>query len=114
MSSPDTVRLQHMHDAAVKAVKHAQGRSRADLETDELFGLAIVRLLEIIGEASKNVTQATKDANPHIPWRQISGARDRLIHGYFNVDLDIVWQTITQDLPPLIAVLDVLLSSGDP
>ena len=53
MSSPDTVRLQHMRDAAVKAVKHAQGRSRVDLDTDELFGLAIVRLLEIIGEAQR-------------------------------------------------------------
>jgi uncharacterized protein with HEPN domain len=114
MSTPDAVRLQHMRDAAAKAVHHAQGRSCADLDTDELFGLAIVRLLEIIGEASKNVTQAIKDANPHIPWRQISGTRDRLIHGYFNVDSDIVWQTITQDLPPLIAALDVLLSSGGP
>jgi uncharacterized protein with HEPN domain len=109
MSSPDTVRLQHMRDAAVKAVHHAQGRPRADLDADELFGLAIVRLLEIIGEASKNVTQATKGTTPHIPWRQISGARDRLIHGYFNVDFDIVWQTVTQDLPPLIAAPDVLL-----
>ena len=70
MSSPEMIRLQHMRDAAAKAVKHAQGRHRADLDTDELFGLGIVRLLEIIGEASKNVTR-----RPRTPTRTSPGGR---------------------------------------
>ena len=76
---PDEVRLQHMLDAARKAVMYTQDRSRADLETDELLALALVRLLEIVGEAAKNVSPMTRGKAPQIPWRQIAGTRDRLI-----------------------------------
>ena len=106
---PDEVRLQHMLDAAQKAVRYTQGRSRADLETDELLALALVRLLEIIGEAAKNVSPMTRDKAPRIPWRQIAGTRDRLIHGYFAVDLDVLWVIISRDLPLLMAELQHLL-----
>ncbi len=108
--SPDEVRLQHMLDAAQKAVNFTQGRTRADLETDELLTLALVRLLEIVGEAAKNVSHETKEMAPQIPWRQIAGTRDRLIHGYFAVDLDVLWAIISCDLPPLMAELRHLLS----
>ncbi len=79
-----------MLDAAQKAVNFTQGRSRADLETDELLMLALVRLLEIVEEAAKNVSHETKAMAPQIPWRQMAGTRDRLIHGYFAVDLDVL------------------------
>ena len=70
--------------------------------------LALGRLLEILGEAAKNVSEATKDTAPRIPWRQIAGTRDRLIHGYFAIDPDILWAIITDDLPPLIIELQQL------
>ncbi len=108
---PDEVRLRHMLDAARKATIFVQGRSRADLDTDELLALALVRLLEIVGEAAKYVSQPTKDRAPQIPWRQIAGTRDRLIHGYFAVDMDLLWVILNDDLPPLIEAVRALLAS---
>lgn len=105
----DYVRLRHMLDAAVKAVGYARDKSREDLERDDMLSLAIVRLLEIIGEAARSVSQEVRAANPTIPWKQISGTRDRLIHGYFNVDLDVVWSILTTDLPKLVAELRAII-----
>ncbi len=100
-----------MLDAAQKAVAFTEDRTRDDLDPDEMLTLAIVRLLEIIGEASKNVSDSLKAASPEIPWQQIAGTRNRLIHGYFDVDLDIIWQIISVDLPPLISRLAELIDS---
>jgi uncharacterized protein with HEPN domain len=66
-----------------------------------MFALALVRLLEIIGEAARRVSVGLRESHPEIPWAEIAGTRDRLIHGYFDVDLDIVWGIVTQDLPAL-------------
>ena len=109
---PDEVRLRHMLDAARKALSFTHGRSRVDLDTDEQLALAIVRLLEIIGEAAKQVTTETRTSHPEIPWREIAGTRDRLIHGYFDVDLDVVWSIATGDLPGLVASLESILGTG--
>jgi uncharacterized protein with HEPN domain len=106
----DVVRLRHMHDAARRAAKFAQGRSRADLDTDDMFALALARLLEILGEAAKNVSPECRQDYPQIPWKSVAGTWDRLIHGYFDVDLDIVWEIVTVDLPPLIAELEKIIS----
>lgn len=97
----DQVRLLHMLDAVERALKHTQDKSRGDLERDDLLCLALVRLIEIIGEAAKAVSPEVRETYPAIHWKQISGTRDRLIHGYFNVDLDVVWAIITNDLPVL-------------
>lgn len=105
----DHVRLQHMLDAAEKAFAYSKGKSRRDLENDELLILALVRLLEIVGEAAKNVGEDIKSEYPMVPWKQIAGTRDRLIHGYFNVDLDVVWAILSQDLPPLISSINMIL-----
>ena len=105
----DQVRLQHMLEAADKTVRLAKGRQRADLETDETLVLALTRLLEIIGEAANGVSAALRDANPKIPWKQIIGARHHFIHGYFDVDHDIIWQILQTDLPPLITDLKKLI-----
>ncbi len=92
-----------MIDAINKAVGFAEGRTRLDLEKDEMLALSLVRLLEIIGEAANNLSKGFRSEHPGIPWRSIVGIRNRLIHGYFDVDLDIVWDTIREDLPsPLI------------
>ena len=106
---PDEVRLRHMLDAARKTLAFTKGRSRTDLDTDEQLTLAVVRLLEIIGEAAKQVTTETRAAHPAIPWREIAGTRDRLIHGYFDVDLDVVWSIASRDLPGLVASLETVL-----
>lgn len=87
----------------------ASKRSRSDLDTDEMFPFAAVRLLEIIGEAATDISDATKAANPHVPWQQISRARNHLIHGYFNVDGDRVWQMLTADLPVLVPQLEAIV-----
>lgn len=105
----DLIRLRHMLDAAYKARQFVQDRGRIDLETDEMLSLAIVRLLEIVGEAAAHISEPVQTSLPGIPWRQITGARNRLIHGYFDVDLDIVWAILQNDLPPLIAQLEQVL-----
>lgn len=109
---PDEVRLRHMLDAARKTLDFTNGRSRSALDTDEQLTLALLRLLEIIGEAAKNVTAETRAAHPEIPWREIAGTRDRLIHGYFDVDLDVVWSIATGDLPRLVVSLEAILEPG--
>src|SRR5947209_17572407 len=112
MSRTETDRLRHMRDAAQAAVTFAAGKARADLESDVMLQFALVRALEIIGEASARLTEATRVAHAEIPWANIIGMRNRLAHGYFDVDLDIVWNTVTNHLPPLIEILDRLLDPG--
>ena len=107
----DLIRLRHMLDASQKAVKYLRGRKRKDLETDEPLTLSLTRLLEIIGEAAGKVSKQGQKAWPNIPWPQAVGMRNRLIHAYFNVDLDQIWETIQEDLPPLIAELKKILKS---
>jgi uncharacterized protein with HEPN domain len=98
-----------MLEAARKAIAFGHGKSRSDLDADEQLALALVRLLEIMGEAARQVEAATRAAHPEIPWREIAGTRDRLIHGYFDVDLDIVWNILTRDLPALVSSLESML-----
>ncbi len=111
MSEDDLVRLQHSRDAIGRAVRIAQGRSRRELDQDELLPLALTRLLEIAGEAAKKISRPVRDRYPQIPWTQLARTRDRLIHGYEDVDLDIVWAIVTHDLPPLVPVLERVISS---
>lgn len=101
----DESRLEDMLQHAQEAVQFAAGRTRADLDVDRQLNLSLVRLLEIVGEAAAHVTTATKHRHPAIPWHRIIGLRNRLIHGYSTVDLDIVWDIICIDLPPLIVQL---------
>jgi len=84
----------------------ATGRKRADLDSDRQFSLALVRLLEIIGEAANRVRDDQRARIPQVPWAQIVGMRNRLIHGYDEVDFDILWQIVSHDLPKLIEVLE--------
>jgi uncharacterized protein with HEPN domain len=92
---PDLVRVLHMRDAARQALEFTVGRSRADLDEDAMLMLALTRLLEIIGEAAKYVSEPTRAMAPEIPWREIAGTRDRIAHGYFDINLDIVWDILS-------------------
>ena len=106
----DATRLHHILDSARKAVRFTSGKSRNDLDTDELLTLALVRLLEIIGEASTGVTESFRSKYPEIPWRQMSDTRNRLIHGYFDINYELVWETTARELPPLIVKLEKALA----
>jgi uncharacterized protein with HEPN domain len=107
------IRLRHMLDYAQEAVALVQGRTRADLEDDRLLELALVRLLEVVGEAASRVPMEDRALYPDIPWPQIIGLRNRLIHGYDAVDQDVLWQILVQDLPPLITALEEILAGYD-
>jgi uncharacterized protein with HEPN domain len=104
---------QDMLAYAQEAVALVQGKTRADLDTERLFNLALVRLLEIIGEAANRITRDEQQNHPEIPWAEIVGLRNRLIHGYDAVDFDILWQIVSEDLPPLIVKLEAIVSSDD-
>lgn len=109
MPLPDEVRLRHIRDAARDAIKFIQGRTRADLDRDEMLNLALVRLLEIIGEAANGISRELRAQHSTINWAGMTGMRNRLIHGYFDVNLDVVWETITTDLPPLLHGIELIL-----
>ena len=110
----DTVSLRQMLEHAQEAFDMAEGRDRADLDTDRMFNLAMTRLIEIVGEAAGRVTRETQQQYDQIPWAEIVGLRNRLIHGYDAVNLDILWQIIQADLPPLIAQLKGILGDAGP
>ena len=113
MSKDDLVRLRHMLDSAMEANELIQGKSRADLDTNRVVSLALVRLLEIVGEAGNRVTTATRLQYPNIPWSQIVSLRHRLIHGYDTINLDILWKILTEDLPALITQLQRIIKSQE-
>jgi uncharacterized protein with HEPN domain len=99
-----------MLDAATKTLGIVKGRTLSDLEDDELRSLALLRLLEIVGEAASQVSDTVKKTNPEISWAEIIGTRNRLIHGYVFVDLGVVWRITTEDLPSLVEGLRPLVS----
>ncbi len=109
MRKDDVIRLRHMLDYARKAAQFTSGRNRADLDSDEMLSMETIHSIEIIGEAVRTISQETRDLHPEIPWDQISGTRNRLAHGYIDVDLDIIWSIVTKDLPPLIKNLEKAL-----
>lgn len=84
----------------------AQGRQRADLDSDRLLELALLHLITMLGEAANRVHKEAQAQYPEVAWPMIVGMRNRLIHGYDEIDFDILWQTVVEDLPPLIAVLE--------
>ncbi len=100
-----------MLDAARDAIEFARGRSRRDLEADRMFALALVKCIEIVGEAAAAVSEEFQRNNNSIPWVDIVGMRHRLVHGYFAVDMDRVWDTVSVDLPPLMAELEKIVAS---
>ena len=105
----DITRIRHMLDFAEKAVGFNKGRSRADLDSNEMLAMATIHLIEVIGEASRSVSGELREKYPKIPWEAISGTRNRLAHGYIDVDLDIIWTIVTKDLPTLIRQLRRIL-----
>lgn len=107
----DLTRLRHMLAAAQEACALTRGKQRADLDSSHVLELALTRLLEIVGEAANRISEDVQQQHPEIPWRQIIGLRHRLIHGYDAVDLDILWDIVQYDLPPLVARLEEIVEA---
>lgn len=105
----DQVYLKDMLDHAREAVRMAAGKTQADLAQNRMLELALTRLVEIIGEAATRVGSEIKSNHPQVQWREIIGMRNRLTHGYDTVDLKVLWDTIAEDLPPLIADLEKIV-----
>ncbi len=111
MQPEDDERLRHMLDAAREATSFATGRVRADLDTDRMLVLALVKDVEIIGEAAFRMSSDARTSIKQIPWAEIVGMRHRLVHAYFEIDHNILWDTVKQNLPPLIGALEAVLKS---
>ena len=103
------VRLKHMLDYAREAVEMAKGNAAEELDKDRKLALALTHLVELIGEAASQVPQEVREQYPNIPWPKVVGMRNRLIHGYDFVDYAILWDTLTDDLPPLITELERII-----
>ena len=112
MQRADDIRLRHMLDSARDVVGFSRERSRADLDSDRKLVLALVKAIEIIGEAAYQTTPGTRESLPGIPWDDLVGMRHRLVHAYFDINLDILWRTATDDVPALLRVLEDSLSGA--
>ncbi len=108
MSPDDATRVRHMIQYINSALAFARGRSRADLDPDEMLTFALVRAVEVVGEAGANVSPEGRAEIPGVPWRAVVGMRNRLVHAYVEVDLDILWTTVTEALPPLLEQLEAV------
>jgi len=109
ISPEDRVRLKHMLDASLEIQQYVQSATRRDLDCDPKLVHSLVHLFEIIGESANQVSDELREKAADIPWFVIIGMRNRLIHAYFNIDLNVVWSTATQDVPSVIAELKKLL-----
>lgn len=105
----DRVYLAHIRDALDRVAEYTED-GRDSFFRDRRTQDAVVRNLEIVGEAAKHLSSKAKEGAPHVPWKVISGMRDKLIHEYFGVNLEIVWQVVEKELPLLRRQIDHLLS----
>jgi uncharacterized protein with HEPN domain len=113
MNEQDKVRLRHMLEMAQAAQTLIIGETRQTLDADLKLKLALPRAIEIIGEAASKISTEAQAATPQIPWPAIISMRNWIVHAYFEIDLDQVWDTVTKDLPPLISELEKMLSPED-
>ena len=105
--------LHDIQDAAKPCVRFTHGMSYDAFISDEVIQSAVVRQLEIIGEASKQIPAHFRASHLYVPWSDMRDMRNRLIHAYFGIDYDIVWETVRDDLPALLPILDRLLAEFD-
>lgn len=105
--------LRHILDETTYLEGKKTGLSREDFLADETIQRAFVRSLEVIGEATKNLPSEFRREHDHVDWRAIAGMRDKLIHGYFGVDYDIVWDAVVNKIPELRRAVKELIENGD-
>ncbi len=112
MERDDSVYLQHILDAIARIEEYLLGVSEEMFYEQHLVQDGVIRQLEIIGEATKRLSSGTRARCPNVPWQDIAGMRDKLIHGYFGVDLDAVWLTARDDVMDLKAEVARLLAES--
>jgi uncharacterized protein with HEPN domain len=93
--------IDHILQAITKIRKYTEKLTREEFENNELIQDAVIRNIEIIGEAAKNLSKEFRKIHSNVPWRAMSGMRDKLIHDYVGIDFDVVWETIKEDMPIL-------------
>ena len=101
--------LNDMLENAEKALSFVEGMEFDDFQKDDKAVYAVIRAFEIIGEAARQIPENVRDANPDIPWREITGMRNKLTHEYFGVNTKVVWRTIKEDLPIIIPAIKEML-----
>ncbi len=111
MRRDDLIRVRHMLESAGEAILFVRSRTRKDLDNNRMLTLSIVKSVELIGEAASRISKESRELYPEIPWNDIVAMRNRLIHVYFDIDLDRVWDTVSDDLPPLISALEKIVIS---
>jgi uncharacterized protein with HEPN domain len=111
MNERDELRLRHVLDAAEQISSYLSGVERATFLANRMLQDAVIRNLEIIGEACVNLSPAFKDAHADVPWLKASGIRNRLVHGYFDVDVGVVWKTAADSIPPFADQIRAILSA---
>lgn len=113
MNERDAGYLYDMLSQARTAARFIEGKDRGDLDTDELLQHALVRVLSVVGEAARHVSDEVREAHPEIPWSDITGMRHRLVHDYLHVDLDRVWEAATDGVSELIPKLEAIVPDPD-
>jgi uncharacterized protein with HEPN domain len=108
------VAVQQMRDHGKEAMELAQDRSRADLDLDRMFELALTRLMEVLGEAARRVPPEFRSRYPEVPWQDTTDLRNVLIHNYDTVDFDELWRIIQEHLPPLVQQLQTIIGENLP
>jgi uncharacterized protein with HEPN domain len=106
MEHDDRIYLAHMLESARKAYARVAGRTAEQFDANEDLRLAVTHLIQTIGEAARQVSEATRLRHPAIPWKEVIGMRNVIVHDYLGVDDQIVWKVATADLPNLIAALE--------
>jgi uncharacterized protein with HEPN domain len=112
MSRDARLFLQDILESAAKTLAYTKGLSQEEFEANDMAYDAVLRNLEIIGEAAKRIPKEMRAGAPAVPWRMICGFRDHIAHGYFGLDNDAVWEVITDELPILLSEIDALLKKG--
>jgi uncharacterized protein with HEPN domain len=103
--------LEHILESSQALLQHVEGMSKSDFLSDIRTQDAVLRRIEIIGEATKRLTDSVRSEEPDIPWKQIARMRDKVTHDYFKIDLSFVWDTVKQDVPPLMRAVRRILST---
>ena len=113
MDEEDRIRLKHIVDACIEAEQFITHKTRASLNHELILVRALMQTISIVGEAAARISKETQASFPYIPWREIIGMRNRIVHVYFNINLDILWQTASIDLPLLHTWIQEILDHTD-
>jgi len=114
MQKDDLIYVGHMLDVARSIAEKVTGTTRAEFDADENLRLALTHLIQTIGEAARRVSPAFQQSNPQIPWKNVIGMRHRVVHDYLHVDYDLVWDTVTLDIQPLLLQLERIVPPDAP